>query len=92
MHEDIKRFTQEGKIRDDSYFIRLKDQLCGMIVEIMQDEGYIPHLDINTEFSTWYIEEEKCYGFKLSMYGIEVGVERSCKEMGYSEGRIFKLA
>lgn len=80
-------------MRDDSDFIRLKDQLLAMISDIIEDEGYVLHLDLSPEFSTWYIEEEKCYGFKLSLYGIEAGEDENCtqKKMGYSEGKFYKI-
>ena len=73
MHEDIMRFTREGEIRDDSDFIRIKDQLIRDIRNEMRDTGCVQILDLDPHWSTQYIEQNKRYSFKLSVYGIYVG-------------------
>lgn len=91
LHQDIKRFTEEGFLRDDCDIIRLKYELTKALEEIMRSQGFIPHLDLNVEWSTEYLEKDKCYGFKISWYGIEVGVERSWSEIGFSDGKTFPI-
>jgi len=91
LHQDIRRFTEEGFLRDDCDIIRLKYELTKTLEEIMRSQGYIPHLDLNVEWSTEYIEKDKKYAFKISWYGIEVGVERSWSEIGFSDGKTFPI-
>lgn len=91
LHMDIKRFTEEGFLRDDCDIIRLKDTLTKSLEEKMRSFGYIPHLDLNVEWSTSYSEKDKRYEFKISWYGIEVGVERSWSEIGFSEGKTYPI-
>lgn len=90
-HLDIKKFSHEGNFRDDSGIIRTKDNFTRLLEDQMRDEGYIPHLDLNVNWSTWWVEEKKCFGFKISMYGVEVGAERSWSEIGYSEGKTYPI-
>ncbi len=88
MHDDIKRFTQEGFYRDDCDLIRIKDLWTRTIEDMMRVEGYIPNIDINVQWTQWYIEDKKCYGFKISMYGIYVG-EESWEKVAASDGKIY---
>lgn len=75
MHEDITKFTREGEIRDDSDFIRIKNELIKNIRDEMQDCGFVQVLDLDPHWSTLYQETNKRYSFKLSIYGIYVGGE-----------------
>lgn len=90
MHEDIKRFTEDGKLRDDADIVRLKDVMTRTVEDKMRTEGYVPVIDLNVNWTTWYIEEEKCYGFTISLYGIYVGEE--CDDgIAYSEGKLIRI-
>ena len=55
---------------------------------MMRSEGYIPNIDINVQWTSWYIEKDKCYGFKISMYGIYVG-EESWEKIATSDGKMY---
>lgn len=90
MHEDITRFTREGEIRDDSDFIRIKEQLIRDIRNEMTDSGFVQILDLDPHWSTCYIAEKKRYSFKLSVYGIYVGGEDLWKK-GITNGKIVPL-
>lgn len=91
LHQDIKRFTESGLLRDDCDIIRLKDEFTRILEEQMRSQGFIPHLDLNVEWSTEYMEKDKCYKFTISWYGIEVGVKRSWIEIGFSDGKTFPI-
>lgn len=90
MHEDIKRFTEDGKLRDDADIVRIKDVMTRTVEDKMRVEGYVPVIDLDVNWTTWYIEKEKCYGFTISLYGIHVGEE--CKDgIAYSGGKLIRI-
>lgn len=92
MHENIRRFTETGLIRDDMDFIRLKDLHRINLEDRMRSDGYIPQLDCGLHWSTEYLPEEKCYGFKITMYGVFVGKKNACKEaIAYYDGKVHDL-
>lgn len=76
MHKEIHRFNMSGVIRDDSDFIRLREQHESQIITQMREDGYIPLLDLGPLFSTAIID--KGYTFDLTVYGIYVGKRRAC--------------
>jgi hypothetical protein len=87
MHDEIMRFTREGEVRDDSDFIRIKQELIKSIRDEMSDCGFVQILDLDPHWSTFYLEEHKRYSFKLSVYGIYVGGDNLCKK-GISGGKL----
>lgn len=91
MHEAIVNFSREGKLRSDSDFIRIKDLMTRELEEEMREEGCVPVLDINVHWSTEYSEKEKCFNFKITMYGIYVGGEDLSAIIGFSEGKLMKV-
>ena len=90
MHEDILRFTREGEIRDDSDFIRIKNELIRDIRNEMRDRGFVQILDLDPHWSTSYCEEKKRYSFKLSAYGVYIGGDE-CSKKGMVNGKIVPI-
>jgi hypothetical protein len=89
MHEHIRRFTQDGRIRDNTDFIRLKDMMRINLEDRMRSDGYVPQLDCGLHWSTEYFPEDKCYGFKITLYGVYVGKKRACEDaIAYYEGKV----
>lgn len=88
MHDEIKRFTREGKLRDDSDIIRLKDVLAKDLENEMRSDGYIPVIDIDIHWSTEYNHEEKFYAFKISLYGVYVGLDKISNSIAYYNGSV----
>lgn len=91
MHEEIKRFYQEGIIADDKDFIRLKDEYCRILEDIMRDEGCIPVLDLKVDWTTEKRENARGYNFRISMYGVFVGEDKECEKIAYSDGKIIQI-
>lgn len=88
MHEDVKRFSEEGFYRDDASFMRIKDLWVRTLEDKMREYGYIPHIDIDPHWTQVYEPEKKRFAFKISMYGVYVG-EKSWQKIAYSGGKIY---
>ena len=74
-HKQIKRFSLEGEIYDESAIPRLKDQYVYMVVSGMKHKGYVPRYDIDPDFTITY--NGKVFEFVLSVYGVYVGKRKA---------------
>jgi hypothetical protein len=87
-HKPIKMFQISGTIASDSDLWRLKHEFIRVLYVEMRALGYVPRLDINTDFTTSYNYEKNYFEFKLSMYGIYLGKKKSQWIAGVDETRI----
>lgn len=71
MHDDIKRFSLEGQVLEAN-LAKYKDFLVGHIEIMMRDQGFVPVLDIDPQFTLDYIREYEKYNFILTVYGAPV--------------------
>ncbi len=85
MHNRIIRKQIEGTINSDSDIPRMTQHFKNLLITSMRDEGLIPVLDLNAQFSLKYIEEH--YEFLLTMHFVKVGKEGANKWEGMSEGK-----
>lgn len=88
MHKPIKKYTHEGFIRDDSDFIRLRDELERLLEQQMREEGYLPIYDLGTFWSTRYDIKNKRYEFKLTAYASFAGRVKALKYSCWLNGRL----
>lgn len=86
MHKQIKRYTHEGFIRDDSCFIRLRGELERLIEQQMRDEGYVPVYELGSHWSTCWLEDK--YSFKLTMYAAYAGKVKALEYDYWLNGRL----
>jgi hypothetical protein len=91
MHDNLKRFSEEGLLRDDSDFLRIKDEMTRVLEDQMRLAGYVPVLDINVQWSTAYEPENKRYRFKITVYGVYVGKNKQCDIIGFSDGKLMQV-
>lgn len=82
MHRDIKRFSMDGEIADDSAIPRLRDEYERLIISEMREDGYIRLLDHGPIFSTHYNEETNTYTFVITVFGTYVGKRQSLELEG----------
>lgn len=88
MHKQPKRFGFSGKIDDDSSIPRLREEYERLILEEMEETGYVPILDFGPFFSTELSGGN--YKFIISMFGMYVGRKKVCQYMGVdSNGRLY---
>ena len=76
-HKTIKRFSLDGNIYDDSIIGRLKDEYTRLLVSQMRLSGYVPRLDLDSDFTISYNEKAETFNFILSIYGIYTGKKKA---------------
>ena len=76
-HKPIKRFNLSGQIYSESDLVRLRYQYQDLVLFQMRMAGYVPRLDIDTEFTLEYNYKTEYFEFELSIYGIYVGKKKS---------------
>jgi hypothetical protein len=76
-HKAIKRFTLDGIFRDDSSIVRLKQEYIRLLKTEMMLTGYVPRLDIDTDFTIHYNEQKNIFEFILSIYGTYLGKKQA---------------
>jgi hypothetical protein len=88
LHKNIKRFTVQGVVADDSYIIRTRETNERLIQQEMEDTGYAQVLDLGTFWSTLYYPQEDVYEFTLTAYGVFVGKRQACLAYGMIQGNM----
>lgn len=88
MHKPIRKYTHEGFIRDDSDFIRLRDELERLLEQQMRDEGYVPVYELGSFWSTCREPEYKRYAFKLTMYSCYAGKSKAAQFKYWQSGKL----
>ena len=81
-------YHQQGQIRDDKYFIRIKEEMIKVVHDEMRDEGYIPVFDLGPY---WYTSMgEKKFHFDLCVYGIYVGKKKAREVDFWQDGKLMR--
>lgn len=76
-HKPIKKFDLSGSIHDDAAIGRLKIEYIKLLTTEMRISGYVPRIDIDTDFTIEYNEIKQIFEFELSIYGIYVGKKKA---------------
>jgi hypothetical protein len=76
-HKPIKKFSLDGIIHDESAIGRLREEYTRLLTCEMRLSGYVPRLDINTDFTLDYNEIKQYFEFEISIYGIFTGRKQS---------------
>ena len=84
----IKRFGFEGIIKDDSVIPRMRTEYQKTIIDGMRLSGYVPVLDLDTQFYLDYDSRKDQYSFSIIMYGVYVGKKKSLQYEGFSGQRL----
>jgi len=80
----IHNFTITGVIGDDAHLVKAREKYERIVDQQMRDKGYVPVLDMDSQFKTAYIEKKNQYGFELIMFGVYVGKAKANKYVGFS--------
>jgi len=83
----IHNFTISGVMGDDTHLVKARANHERLLLQQMHDRGYVPLLDINSEFKITYIERKNQYGFVLTMYGVFVGTQKAKTIVGFSDNK-----
>jgi hypothetical protein len=84
MNKKLKSFGMQGQINDDAAIPRLRLQYERLIESDMREQGYVPILDLDIQFSLLYDEEQDLYEFDIVVYGVYVGKKKAHLYEGFS--------
>jgi predicted nucleotidyltransferase len=84
MNKKLKSFGMQGQIHDDSAIPRLRSQYEQLIESDMREQGYVPILDLDIQFSLLYDEINDIYDFDIVVYGVYVGKKKAHLYEGFS--------
>lgn len=83
-NRNIRGFTISGIIKDDSDIPRMKETFEKMLLDDMRDRGYVPVLDLETQFSVSYNQKKNHFIFYLVIFGVYLGKKQSREIEGFS--------
>lgn len=87
MHDEIKKFLLTGEISDKD-IVKTKTRLLEAQEAVMRDEGYVPDLDKDPQFTMSYLPEFSKFTFTLTIYGIYVGKDKAWATGGVMSGKV----
>ena len=87
-HKNIRKFSIEGVLGQDSDIPRIRAQYESLLVHDLRARGYVPVLDLDTLWSTKYDEAKDSWEFVLGIYGIYIGKRRAYEWEGFSANRL----
>lgn len=91
MHEQIVGFSETGTLKDDSKIVETQQTMSKILADRIYSSGYLPVIDVDVQWTTHRNEEDDCYEFKITMYGVYVGEERSKRELAWSNGKTLRI-
>lgn len=74
----------QGQIHDDAAIPRLRLEYERLIESDMREQGYVPILDLDIQFSLLYDEPQDLYEFDIVVYGVYVGRKKAHLYEGFS--------
>lgn len=77
-----------GIARDVETIVAHRDDWQAWFVSMLRDYGYIPHLDLTSEWEVSYIEESEQFGWEARVPVCYVGKEYAWEFNGVYEGRL----
>lgn len=83
-HRDIRKFKIDGVLHQDSDIPRIRAQMESLTVHDLRARGYVPVLDLDTQWATAYDEETDTWTFTLSVYGMYLGKRKAYEWEGFS--------
>ena len=84
MNKKLKSFGMQGQIHDDAAIPRLRLEYERLIESDMREQGYVPILDLDIQFSLLYDEAQDIYEFDIVVYGVYVGKKKAHLYEGFS--------
>lgn len=80
----IKDFLISGTLADDSFIVGHRERIEKLLDVQMRDFGYVPHLDLDTQYYLEYNEKNNTYEFECIAFGVYVGKKKSWEIVGLS--------
>jgi hypothetical protein len=85
MHDEIIRYTIAGEVSDRS-LAQVKESMTQFIETQMRDDGIVPLLDMEPQFTRVFNQDRELFAFSLSVYGVYVGGEEAWPVAGVMNG------
>ncbi len=92
LKRNIKSFLISGVIKDDAGIGKAREMYERIQLQDMRDRGYVPVLDLESQFSIKYNVQKDSYSFFLEMFGVYVGKKKAKEIEGFSGQNFFKRA
>jgi hypothetical protein len=86
MHDDIKKFFLTGEISGTNV-VQTRERLIEAVESDMREQGYVPDLDKEPQFTRNLIQGTERFSFVLTVYGIYVGKDRAWITGGVMGGK-----
>jgi len=86
MHDEIQRFNLNGEIADREV-TKTRERLVDFVENMMREQGYVPALDIEPQFTVDYDAAQERYTFALSVYGVKIDKEKTWTVGGILSGK-----
>jgi hypothetical protein len=90
LRRNIRSFLISGVIKDDAGIGKSREMYERTLLEDMRFKGYVPILDLESQFSIKYNETKDSYSFFLEMFGVYVGKKKSREIEGFSGQQFYK--
>jgi hypothetical protein len=85
MHDDIVRFSREGLTGENH--VQTKEWWVRDVENEMRDNGYVPSIDNDPQYTVDYLGDKEGFKFVLSVYGVYVGEDKAWQVSGVTSGK-----
>lgn len=89
LKKNIKSFLISGVIGDDAGIAKAREMYERILLQDMRSKGYVPVLDLESQFSIAYNKNKNNYSFFLEMFGVYVGKKQSLILEGFSGQKFY---
>lgn len=86
MHDEIQRFNLNGEIAEPNV-VQTRDRLVEFVENMMREQGFVPALDIEPQFTVDYDATEERFTFALSVYGVKIEKDKTWTVGGILSGK-----
>ena len=87
MHDEIRKFQYEGVVKDQSDIVTARHDIIHWLEVDMRDEGCVPLLDMDPQYTHQFDPASGGFNFKLTVYAVEVGKEKAWEVAGMMSGK-----
>ena len=78
----IKSFTIDGIVADDSSLSTNRTKMEKVLDTQIRYAGYVPHLDLDTNYFISYDFKKDVFNFSLTVYAVYVGKKKAWEIVG----------
>jgi len=90
LKKTIHQFLTGGLIKSDKDLGRLREMHERLLVQDMLAKGYVPVLDMESQWEITYVQKKDAYSFQLIMFGVYLGKKKALDYIGFSGQKFIK--